>query len=461
MNQDSVLPNSAEFEQCALGAFLAGAKDSECVLNLRPEHFFVDAHRKIFSAIVAVGARGNKPDLLTLHDELQQHGGLSEIGGIAYLSKLTDGIPHITAVAQWVSKIRALATRREIIGKVATLQQRAFEGEDEPSKLLDAGIELLSVMARDLEDSVDDGVTYRDAAVQLLSDLHDKSLPRLLTGLYPLDAVLGGFLPGELWVFAAATGTGKTVLAQQVRRRACARGHHVLYCSGEMTAKHLQARELAGAAGVLQGKMRQNEKLTEAEFAQLADAAAVQCNTCKIIGGNLELIRIRQAARRMKARTGLSLIVFDYDELVEVEDAQNEMEQLRLLARAAKSLAIELDCVVVLISQLRKALEGDDLERPTLQLIYGNAAKAKFSTGALIVHRPYVQKLEGSETDATVFVLKNRDGRLGRVDCRFNVQTLEFLESEFPAEPERTSDHESRTRSLPFDGKMRAAGNGH
>jgi replicative DNA helicase len=448
MTTERALPHSVQLEQYALGAFLAGATGSECVLDLHTEHFFIDAHRKIFTAILAVRERGDTADLLSVHEELLKRSGLEAVGGIAYLAGLTDGIPRIAPVAQWARTVREFALRREIIAQAEALQQRAFEGDQDAPALLDSGIEVLSGMARDLESVTDEGISYRDAAVGLLNDLRDAARPRLFTGLDSLDRVIGGFLPGELWVIAAATGTGKTVLAQQTRRRACVGGHHVLYASGEMDEKHLQARELAGAAHVPQGKMRHPEKITEVEFSRLVESAAVQCTVCKIIGGDLDLGRIRRTARRMKARTGLSLIVLDYDELISVKDSETEMEQLRLLARAAKSLALELDCAVILISQLRKALEGEDLKRPTLQLIYGSGAKTKFATGVLIAHRPYVQTLDGDEAEAVLFILKNRDGRLGRIDCRFDVQKLEFLD------PASAFD----TFAQVSDGKARASG---
>ena len=91
---------------------------------------------------------------------------------------------------------------------------------------------------------------------------------------------------------------------------------------------------------------------------------------------------------------------------------------------------MELECPVILVSQLRKTPAGDDMKRPTLQSIYGSGAKTKHSTGVLLIDRPWQRDLEGDKTEAQVFVLKNRDGATGRIPCLFNIHTLEFSDGE-------------------------------
>lgn len=424
------LPRSEMHERWVLGAILSASNEHDALFDfLRPEDFYPlgSPHAKIFKCMLALRDRGQVSDLLSVHDALLAEGGLEPIGGIAYLAGLADGIPKVAPVRQWAGTLREYARHREIIAITDSLKERAFDGSESSAELLDSGIDRLSTMARELDGDTDDGATYRDAAANLLTELRDDARPRIFTGVNTLDKTLGGLLPGELWIFAAATGVGKTVLAQQTRRRACADGHHVLYASGEMKATHLQRRELAARAGLPQGKMRRPDAITEDEFSRLIQAGGEQCNVCRILDGELDLLRIRRAARRMKARADLSLVVIDYDESIAVE-GENEIEEQRNLARAAKSLGMELDCAVILVSQLRKALAGEDVKRPTLQSIYGSGAKTKHSTGVLLVDRPYVRELVGDETDAQLFVLKNRDGRLGRIPCRFDVRKLEFFD---------------------------------
>jgi replicative DNA helicase len=100
-------------------------------------------------------------------------------------------------------------------------------------------------------------------------------------------------------------------------------------------------------------------------------------------------------------------------------------------------MAKELKCCVILISQLRKPTPGEDAGKPTLQRLYGNAAKQKFASFVILADRPYVRELEDDEKDAELQLLKSRDGKIGRIRASFNVKSLRFEETkERPARAE-------------------------
>lgn len=428
----AALPSSQTHERWLLGAILCGAAGFETLLDfLREGDFYPsgNAHSKIFKTMCVLRDRGQVIDHLSVYDATRADGSLDAIGGIGYLAELADGIPRIAPLQQWARTLREHTRRREIIVAADLLRERANDPSVTTGELLDGAIEHFGDMAIEDKDKADDGISPFDADVALLTELRDDQRPRIFTGIQELDTMLGGFLPGELWIFAAATGIGKTLLAQQTRRRACARGYHTLFCSGEMSSTHLQRRELARAADVPQGKMRVPENITPDEFRRLVDASSRDCKVCRLLTGELTIPRIRSYARWRKTQGGLSLLIIDYDELVTVE-GETENDQARILARAAKAIGMELDCPVILVSQLRKSLAGEDMKRPTLQSIYGSGAKTKHGTGVLLIDRPWVRDLEGDETDAQLFVLKNRDGRLGRIPCVFDVRTLEFSDGE-------------------------------
>jgi len=100
------------------------------------------------------------------------------------------------------------------------------------------------------------------------------------------------------------------------------------------------------------------------------------------------------------------------------------------VVKFCKTLAIQHGCVVILVSQLRKAIDSRDRARPSIQRIYGTGAKSKHPSVILYVDRPFQRELKGRETDASIAVLKNRNGACGVVPCRFNLDTLRFEESE-------------------------------
>jgi replicative DNA helicase len=443
------LPQSAELEKAILGAILAGHKQrAELVDTLRAEDFFGEWHRKIFLAVLALQNEGQSPDLLSVHDVLERGATLAEIGGIAYLASLGDGVPLAGDMLHSARKLREKSVYRQAIHVADSIQQLAFEQADTPAQFLDVAIERLSALARDMESAEDDGVTHFDAARRALMELDEDAGTKIYTDVDKLDKIIGGFRKGELIILTAETGSGKTLFAQQIRARACRDGFHSLYCSAEMFASHLKRRELAAAADVPPLKMRHEERLSSEDRRALLEAAGHECKRCRILDGELEISRIRRASRKMKKLSGLDLLILDYDELIEAP-GKTDLEQQTNLVRNAKSIGMELHCPVILISQLRKPLSGEDAARATLARIYGSGSKTKHASFVILADRPFVRELQGDEKEAQLFILKGRDSQTGRIKATFNIRKLRFDDAHEeectdawrnPAEPRECED---------------------
>ena len=260
--------------------------------------------------------------------------------------------------------------------------------------------------------------------------LQDRTVKPVLTGITEVDGMTGGFLPGELIVVTAGTGVGKTLFAQQTRRRACQDGLHTLYCLVEMTPEHLVSRELATEAGVPHWKMRRPNQINSSEYAALVEAAVHQCEKCRILDGEISLSKISFAARMLKQTSQLDFLVGDYDELIDAP-GWDELAQQRALVRGMKNIAMENKIPVFLISQLRKPLDSKEKVAQTLERIYGLGSKSKHSSFVLYVDREYLHDFKaGTEAQAKIYVLKSRDSKTGVVDAKFNMDTLRFDDTE-------------------------------
>jgi replicative DNA helicase len=440
------LPHNLNAERAVLGAILIGNRKAPVAFDmLHADDFLSEQHRKIFSKADQIHKAGRPVDVLLLDDELRAAGELEAAGGTEFLSSLIDGVPRVDNVEHYARLVKDKAILRALLHATEAVQQQAMAAEGPATEILDAAIERLSGLARDAESNQDGGTPYRDAAVRFLETTESGSGMRVFTGVELLDDVTGGFRAGELVLFTGGTGMGKTLLSQQTRRHACRDGFHGLYCSGEMRAEHLISRELATEARVAHWKMRQPEQITTEEMRSLVEVASHECIRCQILDGELSIGRIRRVARRVK---DLGLVVMDYDELI-TADGEDELDQQRNLVRGAKSLAIELGCPVILVSQLRKPLTGEDAKRPTLERLYGSGAKTKHASSVIYVDRQYVRELKGLETAARIVVLKNRDGRVGQFDAVFNVKTLRFEAAQEKQEHPEQQDAEPNPR-LPY-----------
>ncbi len=423
-----ILPHDDLMERAILGAILAGHRQAgELLDTVKPGDFFNDRHKMILTSMLALHEVGSRPDLLAVHDDLVKNDSAEKAGGVAYVASLLDGIALKSDVLYVLRGLRRMAAFRQAVHLADNVKQLALEQAGSAESLLDSAVEKFSSLARDLESTEDDGTPYFDSASQALAVAREGARLKIYTDVDKLDQWTGGFREGELVVLTAETGTGKSLFAAQIRARACRDGYLALFCSGEMSRTHLASRELATESGVMPLKMRRDDLLTPEDFEALVAAASHQCRKCRILDGELSLPRIRRAARKMKARAGLDLLILDYDELIEAE-GKTEFEQQRVIARAAKSLAIELKCAVILISQLRKTTQGEDAGKPTLGRLYGSGAKQKFASFIILADRPYVRELVGDEKEAELQLLKSRDGKTGRIKARFNIKSLRFEE---------------------------------
>jgi replicative DNA helicase len=380
------LPQNLDAERSILGAVLMDNKALDAA-DLSEGDFFLSQHVKIFRTMREI-ADGNEPiNLVTLSEKLRCAGELEAAGGDPYLASLVDGKARVSNVGHYAKLVRKAAILRKVIYIADRVSSAAFDG-GEVELVLDTATQGYLDLAIEGASGDSMGKSYRDAAVSLLQSFETRSRKPVLTGLEKLDKSTGGFFGGELITLTAATGAGKTLMAQQIRRYACGTGLHTLYCSGEMTAEHLVSRELATETSIEHWLMRRPEKLNSAEYRALFNQAAHECEKCSILDGELSMRSIRVAARRKRRATGLDLIVLDYDELIDAP-GKNELEQQRELVRGAKRMGVELNVPVIIISQLRKPLDAKESAKPTLEKIYGSGAKSKHSSWIFYIDRPY------------------------------------------------------------------------
>ena len=398
--------------------------------RLAEEDFFHPDHKKIFKIMQILDEKGEPIDLVTLYDEIGRLGDLQGDGLLQSLSNLGQESHLTTEVMYGVKELRRMSMSRESIRLLENVKVLLQRNSGQPEEILDGAIEKLSEIARKSDELDEQGVTYFEAATQALAELDNDPGPKIYTDVDRLDQWTGGFRPGELVIITAETGSGKTLLAQQTRARACRDGYKSLFCSGEMWARHLLRRELAAAADVEPIKMRRDDLLTREDMKALIEAAAHQCRHCRILDGDLEITRIRRVARGLKSRAGLDLLILDYDELIEAP-GRDENEQLRRLVRMAKSIGMELKCAVILISQLRKEYghsqnDKQDTRPPSLSRLYGSGAKIKHASIVIYADRKWEENLDGVQKNAVLWVLKNRDGRTGPIPATFNINKLRF-----------------------------------
>lgn len=431
------LPYSAEAERAVLGCILLEpASLAEVIETVTAGDFFAERHRLIMHTLESMAAAHQAIDIVTLSDELSRTGELEKAGGAAYIAALVDGAVAGPGVVKPYAAIVLEKSRLRRLLKISALIQTGVRaGGERAHEISESAVSELLALG-DASGPAKSS-TWREASESLLKMLDAKNLLRIDTGIYGLDRLTGGFLAGELVLFTAEVGAGKTLLAEQTRLHACRHGMHGLFSSAEMSKEQLASRELATAAKVERYKMRFPKNLTVDDWTSLTRESAGQCQKCEILEGEITMPRVVATASRMRAAGNLNFVVVDYDELIGAP-GKDELERHAAVATACKSLAKSMAVPVILISQLRKLLSGEDRRRPTLDRLYGAGAKRKHASTIIYVWRKYLEThAKEDESEARFIVLKNRNGKAGAVRAHFDVEKLQYREVENEEPPQK------------------------
>src|SRR5207253_10742651 len=144
------LPNNLDAERSVLGAILLDNHAlNPAIEHLRPEDFFLDQHRRVFTQMISLGEGQQAIDLVTLTEELNRKGELEASGGAPYLASLADGMPRVTNIEHYARIVKEKAILRNLIHATHNIQQRAFDGEDGADTILDNAESSIFALAED------------------------------------------------------------------------------------------------------------------------------------------------------------------------------------------------------------------------------------------------------------------------------------------------------------------------
>jgi replicative DNA helicase len=448
------LPSNLDAERSVLGGLLIDQTHLDDVAQLvKPKDFYLQTHQGIWAAILKLHARGTPLDVLTLSD------ALGPDADPTYLSRLMNDIPRLLNVP-WYARIVVKASKQRAAVIVAHRFADEVASSDDPARLLDSMAAGLSVL---LHDETEPAESIQDVLAGYLDHLEERvtgqeKLDWLGTGFACLDALVGGWCPGELIIVAARPSVGKTAFAlSSARHRAESRG--VLFFSSEMTSRAIGERLLAMEARIDLQRLRlasQERQLSEAEWGRLVAGFA------RIKGLDLSLddkpaigmrhvrsaVRERQLLRAKGGLPPLADVVIDYLQLLQGPGATLR-EAVTEIAKGAKQLAREENVAVVMLSQLRRPDSKKAIPPPPPHVHELKEAGAIEENADVVImlDRPELY-LEAAgrpvgehASVAWAHVAKQRQGPVGRVMLGFRKDATLFSDPWWPATLSRSVDN--------------------
>ena len=433
-------PYSEDAEQAVLAAMLMDADAvARVVETVTDDMFYREGHRRIFRAMTALSERGEIVDPLTLANELERRGELEASGGKDYIGFLVDAVPTSANVEYHARIVREKALYRRLIEVSTSIVSEAFEGRLPAAELLDdAEHKIFQVSQQRGSQGFTRIKELLWPTMERIEALQrgGKTVTGVPSGFKDLDEMTSGFQAAALVIVAARPSMGKTALTLNIAQHAAIEHNvPVAFFSLEMSKESLVQRMLTSEARIDAQRLRKG-MLRDDDFPRLARAAGILSSAPVYIDDTpgITLLEMRSKARRLKADSGIGMVIVDYLQLMQgppnIESRQQEVSQI---SRGLKALAKELSVPVVALSQLSRAPDqraGD--HRPQLSDLRESGAIEQDADLIMFIFRQEVydgptdkdgNSLEGR---AEIIVGKQRNGPIGIVNVFFHKAYTRF-----------------------------------
>lgn len=432
-------------ERALLGALMLHNTLFEQVGQINYTHFLAHHNAKIFKICKMLIDSGNAADPITVLDSFARQEDAEEIGGLKYLTSLTFEACSPENFPNYVDLVLDKFKKRQVKLICTDVLNRA----DTPLKAHDL-IHSLSSSLEGLETSVTKSEPLSadellSPHIDLMSARHEKRIKFVGTGLRDLDAKLGGgFAGGDLVIIAARPAMGKTAMSLSCALNIAQDHGPVLFFSMEMTNNQIIDRVISNMGSIpLQWMRAPDDSDTHWEAYSYATMKVKETPFYVDDQPGQTLVDIRAKARRLNKKRKLSAVFVDYLGLMTGGNQENRNLQIGEFTKGLKVLAKELDCPVVVLSQLNRSLEARANKRPIMADLRDSGEIEADADTIMFLYRD--EEYNPGTVDkgvAEIHVAKQRQGSTGTVGCAFIGQYTRFADLEYrwsPSEPEKKS----------------------
>ncbi|WP_193227245.1 DnaB-like helicase C-terminal domain-containing protein [Enterobacter hormaechei] len=437
------VPHNLEAEQSVLGGIMLDTGSERCqkaMAMLKPESFYLRAHQVIFAEMRELVAKQRPVDLITLIESLEAKSLEEMAGGFAYMAELSKNTPSAANIVHYAMVVREKAMERYGIDMTtkATELLYARNGMTTAEKF-----EAIQSLFTEISDYARTGKktglrSFHDAVSDWTEEFDERCKPNgrsrgLSSGLPSLDDLLGvkRIVRGSLFVIGARPKMGKTTLYTQMAVNcATVENEPALMFSLEMPEGQMVEKITAQ-----QSRLTPNlfyPDMTKEDFGYRGDwdgdiqkatgvmSALIDTNNLMIDDTpGIGLSHIVAEARRIKRERGkVGMVLVDYLTLMTADKAERNDLAYGLITKGLKMLAKELDCVVVLLTQLNRDLEKRTNKRPIPSDSRDTGQIEQDCDYWLAIYREGAYDETANQSETELLLRLNRHGETGVVYCQ-------------------------------------------
>ena len=418
-------------EQALIGALMMEPRAIKDCGSIRPDMFVDALLGRIYLEFLRAHDFGYQANLVTLAANIDD---VSQSELLSKLKECSDSSVTSTATGEYAEVIKnayKARTATQIINAVQFHPSAVEKQIGETVNALEALQEDDRPKAKCLSEIVDEMAP---------GCFVDRERDFLYTGFPRLDDCLGGLEGGDIIVIGARPAVGKSAFVTQILTNMGIQGKRVLLYNLEMTNKQMYERLVSRQSGIMMNRIRQGKAFLgdEKERFQKANTELKRLDVW-ISSGVKSVGEIRRECQHM----GADCIIIDYLQLIKAErHYANRASEVGDISKAIKSLAMELNRPIIVLSQLNRASEGRQTKEPTMSELRESGDIEQDASVVMLLWN----LSEENERYKGVKVEKNRQGKTAKFQMEFVGEEMSFKETEG-----KDFDFKPAKEKTPFD----------
>ncbi len=435
-----ILPHSAEAEQSVIGAILL---DADAIITvselLLPEDFYTLQFKTLYHGMLSLYQEGKPIDPVTLQNKLREQEVPEELCSVEFISNILSSVPTSANVKYYAEIVKDKAVLRRLIRVSESIANDCYQDAEDLNVLLDNTERQIFDVVQNRTTS--DFVPIKQIALETLESIQNAAktvgaVTGISTGFYDLDSRTAGLQTSDLILIAARPSMGKTAFVLNIAETVAMRHNtSTAIFSLEMSRIQLAKRLISMNSKVDSQNMRVGN-LADEDWGKITESTILLGESSLMIDDTpgITVAELRSKCRKMKIENDLGLVIIDYLQLMSGSGGRrNESRQQEIsdISRSLKALAREIDCPVIALSQLSRAVEGREDKRPMLSDLRESGAIEQDADVVMFIYRDeYYHKDSEDKGIAEIIIGKQRNGPTCTVKLKWLSQFTKFANLE-------------------------------
>lgn len=435
-----ILPHSMEAEQSVIGAMLL---DQEAIITaselLLPDDFYNTQFKTLYTAMISLYQEGKPADLVTLQNKLREQDVPEELCSIEFIGNVISSVPTSANIKYYAEIVKEKAVLRRLIRVSESIANDCYQDTEDLDGLLDNTEKQIFDVVQNR--STSDFVSIKQIALETLESIQSAAktvgaVTGISTGFYDLDARTAGLQKSDLVLIAARPSMGKTAFVLNIAETVAIKNNiSTAIFSLEMSRVQLAKRLISMNSKVDSQHMRVGN-LADDEWGKITESTILLGESPLVIDDTpgISIAQLRSKCRKLKIENNLGLVIIDYLQLMSGSGGRkNESRQQEIsdISRSLKALAREIDCPVIALSQLSRAVESREDKRPMLSDLRESGAIEQDADVVMFIYRDEYYHKDSEDKGVTEIIIgKQRNGPTCTVRLKWLAEYTKFANLE-------------------------------